>query len=133
MILVDTNILVHIIRTGDESVTQSLRDHQAAYCGVTKAELLQGCKTQPERLLIDFMLMEMTRLQIPDLIWDAVGENARQLRRRGFVIPFQDCVIATLAIISDVALWTRDKQFKIFQSVIPELQLFVEPPPSPDH
>jgi predicted nucleic acid-binding protein len=49
MILVDTNILIAVIRTGDPKIVALLRTYAAAVCGVTRAELLHGVRSATER------------------------------------------------------------------------------------
>src|SRR5436853_394603 len=73
--------------------------------------------------------------------WDAFAKAAAALRATydfdatlaapragGVTIPFVDAVIATVAIVNDVELWTRDAHFTLVQSVLPALKLFAEPP-----
>ena len=47
--------------------------------------------------------------------------NPRILRAAGISVPFQDVVIATVAIANGVELWTRDQQFALIQQVLPAL------------
>ena len=37
-------------------------------------------------------------------------------------------ILATLAIVNDTELWTRDTHFKLIQKCLPSLKLFQEPP-----
>ena len=42
----------------------------------------------------------------------------------GLAVPFQDAIIAYLAIKYNCEVWTNDKHFKLMQVVLPELKLF---------
>jgi predicted nucleic acid-binding protein len=50
------------------------------------------------------------------------------LQAADLTLPFPDVVIATVAIAHGVELWARDYHFPLMQTVLPALQLFVEPP-----
>src|SRR5262245_13850190 len=128
MILVDTNILVTVLRTGDPKVTGLLQSHGAAACGIVRAELLHGVRTPAERQQAIALLGTLAHVPIPDSLWDQVGDNLAALRAVGVVVPFPDVVLVTLAIDSGVELWTRDKHFVLMQPVLPALKLFQEPP-----
>ncbi len=57
-----------------------------------------------------------------------LGDNLNTLRAGGMTIPFADAVIATVAVVNDIDLWTRDAHFTLVQGVLPALKLFAEPP-----
>jgi predicted nucleic acid-binding protein len=65
-------------------------------------------------------------LPIPEKMWERVGEMLFHLRQVGYSIPFQDVVIAVLALEYDTKIWTTDKHFIMMQQVAPMLKLFVE-------
>jgi predicted nucleic acid-binding protein len=64
----------------------------------------------------------------PESVWDAVGDLLAILRSNGVTVPFNDVVIALVAIMAGVELWTRDHQFQLIQCHEPRLKLFQEPP-----
>jgi predicted nucleic acid-binding protein len=128
MILVDTSVIIFYLRTGDAKVDGLFRTLPVSVCGITHAELLHGARTPAERNRLILLLATFAQVSIPDTIWDTVGDNLSILRSRGVTIPFPDAVIATVAISNDIELWTRDTHFGLFQSVIPALKLFIEPP-----
>ena len=47
-----------------------------------------------------------------------------KLKKSGLTIPFQDGIIAYLAIKNDCQLWTFDNHFKLIKTVVPVLKLF---------
>lgn len=50
------------------------------------------------------------------------------LRSSGVAVPFNDVMIAAVAVSIGVELWTRDNQFQLIQQVEPRLVLFQQPP-----
>ena len=128
MILIDTSVIIYCMRTGDAKVDKLLRSLPVSVCGITHAELLHGARTPAERKKLLTFLAGIAHVTIPDTIWDAVGDNLSILRSKGVTIPFPDAVIATIAILNDIELWTRDTHFGLVQSAIPALKLFIEPP-----
>lgn len=128
MILVDTSVLVDAIRTGDPKITALLRAHNAAACGVVRAELLHGVRSAADRRNTLALLATLGHVPTPEPVWDAMGDHLHTLRTRGVTIPFPDAILTTLAIGNDLELWTRDAHFTLVQGVLPALKLFVEPP-----
>ncbi|HEY1380649.1 MAG TPA: PIN domain-containing protein [Gemmataceae bacterium] len=128
MTLVDASIVIDYERSGDPTLLQLFRTHGGALCGVTRAEVLHGVRSPANRPKVIAALNSFTHVPIPDSLWDQVGDNLAALRAAGLRFPFPDVVLATVAIANDIELWTRDRQFKLMQSVLPALRLFVEPP-----
>lgn len=128
MILVDTNILIAIIRTGNPKFVGVLQQHVGAVCGAIRAELLAGVRSPAERNQALSMLATLGTVSTPESVWDDVGDNLRTLRTNGVTVPFPDAVLATLAIANNLELWTRDAHFTLIQKWLPALKLFQEPP-----
>ena len=123
MILVDTSILVDFLRSPSPEIRAVLMEQGAAICGVTRSELLCGARTKVESEKIHAALNGFTNLEIPESAWHLLGEHLQTLRSRGVVVPFQDALIATIAILYNVPVWTRDGHFQLMQTVLPDLQL----------
>ena len=128
MILADTSVVIDYLRTADPKLRQPTVAHDAAVCGVTRAEVLNGARGTRHRAQLVAALGLFGQVATSDAIWDDVGDNLRALRTSGVNVPFPDVVIATVAITNDVELWTHDNQFLLIQGVLPRLRLFVEPP-----
>lgn len=128
MILVDTNVLIALIRTGDPKLTALLRTHGGAVPGIVRAELLHGVRSAVDRRNTLALFATLGAVPTPEAIWDDVGDNLRALRAHGVTVPFPDALLATLALFHDLELWTRDAHFGLIQGVLPALQPFVEPP-----
>lgn len=128
MILVDTSVIIDALRKPDPKLQGHFSTYVAAICGVTRAEVLYGARDGADAQKLKAALGSFPSLAIPETIWEVVGDNLYVLRTSGITVPFQDVVIATVAIVNDVELWTRDKQFSLIQSALPALKLFQEPP-----
>src|SRR4051794_22293186 len=111
MILVDSNVVIDAIKTQDPNLVGLFQAHSAAICGVSRAEVLHGARTPAERQRFLAMLNILALVPIPDALRDTTGDNLAALRAAGVTVPFQDVVIATVAIAFGVELWTRDQQF----------------------
>lgn len=128
MILADTTIIVSLLRTGDSRLVRLLQTHDAAICGITRAELLHGVRTPTDRVRVATALNTVKHVLMPDALWDEVGEHLAMLRAAGLPMPLADVIIASLAIHLAVELWTYDQHYSTMQSVLSRLQLFAEPP-----
>jgi predicted nucleic acid-binding protein len=128
MILVDTSVVINWSQGRDAKLRRLVPSLPVAVCGVTQAEFLHGSRDPAHRqkLLNDLAAFQL--VPMPDALWIAVGDNLAALRSRGITVPFQDVVIATVAIENDIELWTRDAQFQMIQTVLSRIKLFQEPP-----
>ena len=59
--------------------------------------------------------------------WPDLGEMLYKLRTNGVSLPYQDAMIALLALKSNTEIATYDRHFKLIQDVYPELKLSVIP------
>jgi len=128
MILVDTSVMIAYIRTGEPTLRALFALHDAAICGVTRAEVLQGVRNPVNRPRMILALDAFRQISIPDGAWDAVGDLFALLRAAGLPTPWADVVIASLAVQLDVELWARDQHYVAIQRLLPQLRLFAEPP-----
>src|SRR6266487_4038764 len=122
MILVDANVIIGYLKKPDPKVLGLFQVHQAAVCGVTRAEVLHGARNPADRQRLLNQLNIFAQLVIPDSIWDAVGDALAALRAAGVTVPFPDVVLACVAIEHGIELWTRDQHFSLMQAVLPQLR-----------
>lgn len=59
--------------------------------------------------------------------WDHLGNHLAALRARGLPMPFQDVLLAAVALDLDAELWSYDGHFQTIQDVLPSLRLFAGP------
>ncbi len=97
--------------------------NEIAVCGIIKTELLRGCNSQEEFEQITNALECFGYCNIEENDWPKIVQLFIKLRQNGVTVPFQDGVIAFLAIKNKFKLWTNDKHFKLIQVIEPELQM----------
>jgi predicted nucleic acid-binding protein len=127
MILVDTSVVIDYLRSGDPKLLQAFIANDAAVCGIVRAEIFHGARDPAHRQRLAGALDAFQQIAFPEYAWDLLGDNLASLRAAGVTVPLADAIIATVAIHSGVALWTRDSQFLSIQRIIPSLKLFPEP------
>lgn len=128
MILVDANVIIGYLKKPDPKILGLFHAHQAAVCGITRAEVLHGALNPADRHRLFNQLNVFAQVTIPTSIWDAVGDALAALRAGGITVPFPDVVLACVAIEYGIELWTRDAHFSLMQTVLSSLMLFREPP-----
>ena len=129
MILVDTSVVIDYTRSADARLFALFQTHDAAITGIVRAEVLHGSRDPVHRTRLVAALNCFRQEAIPATLWDTIGDHLCALRSRGVSVPFNDVVLATLAMHLTCEFWTRDNQFALIQSVLPQLRLFVEPQP----
>ncbi|MEX0775006.1 MAG: PIN domain-containing protein [Phycisphaeraceae bacterium] len=127
MILLDASVLIPYLKTGSPTVEKILDSVNCGICGVTRAEILHGARTPQDAQKLCSAIDELVQVQIHPDTWDHLGSHLALLRQRGLPIPFQDVLLATVAIEHDAELWSHDSHFRVIQGVLPQLRLFVGP------
>ncbi len=112
MILIDSSVLIDALRKPDPTLQSQFQTHQPALCGIVLAEVLHGARDAADFSRLATALAAFPRVPMPDSIWETVGHHLWSLRSNGVSVPFQDVVIATVALLNDLELWTRDRQFQ---------------------
>lgn len=128
MTLVDTSVVIAYLRTADPKLLGLFQSLPGTICGVTRAEVLHGVRALADRVRTLTVLNAFQQTSIPDSLWDMTGDLLAALRAAGIVVPFNDAMIAAVAVSLGVELWTRDNQFQLIRQVEPRLVLFQEPP-----
>ena len=117
LVLVDTSAWIAFFRPrGDAAIKQRLRalldDDRVATAGPIALELLQGCRSDPERASLARELRAVHWLSVDDDHWFRAGDIAAALRRTGVTVGAIDTLIATLAEAHGCALLHRDRDFE---------------------
>jgi predicted nucleic acid-binding protein len=124
MILLDSSILVEFLRRQNPGIKRVLASGDAVISGVTRAEILHGVKDAVDRSRLITFLDELATVPTPEGVWDALGDNLAILRRAGVNVPFPDALIATIALLQDVPLWSLDAHYGLMKPNLPRLKLF---------
>ena len=125
MILVDTNIIIDFWNNPTAASAKIFSENDIALCGVIKTELLRGRKSVNDFAQIQTTLEDFYYLNFVENDWIALAKQFITLKKNGLVVPFQDAMIAFLAIKYGCEVWTNDKHFKLMQTVLPELKLLL--------
>lgn len=124
MILADTNIIIDFWNKPAVTAEKIFSENDIAICGVIKTELLRGSQSADDFAQIQMSLADFYYLNFAENDWVALAKQFITLKKHGLVVPFQDAMIAFLAIKYDCEVWTNDKHFKLMQTAIPQLKLF---------
>ena len=126
MILADTNIIIDFWNNPTAKAEKIFFENDIAICGVIKTELLRGSKTDDEFVQIETSLEDCYYLNFAKNDWTALAKLFIILKKNGLTVPFQDVMIAYLAIKYNCEIWTNDKHFKLMKTVLPTLRLYLE-------
>jgi len=124
MIFVDTNVIIDFWKKPTKEAIELFQTNEIATCGIILAELLHGAKTEKEIKRIHEALSDFTFLEITHHDWYEIGLMLYKLKKIGLQIPFQDVLLAFLAISNDLLFWTNDKHFKHIQKHFKSLKLY---------
>ena len=123
MILVDTNILIDFLKNPTKEKESIFQENEIATCGVIFTELLRGSKNPKESEKLKTVLECFEYLSFEKQDWLEISSLFAKLKKNGLTIPFQDGIIAYLAIKNNCQLWTFDNHFKLIKTVVPVLKL----------
>ena len=124
MILADTNVIIDFWDNPNDEYARIFEDNEIATCGVIKTELLRGSNSEKQFSQIEEALNDFTYFSFSEKDWISLSKLFITLKKNGLAVPFQDAMIAYLAIKHDCEVWTNDKHFKLMQVVLPPLRLF---------
>ncbi|MEK6795204.1 MAG: PIN domain-containing protein [Spirochaetota bacterium] len=119
MYLIDTSIWIDYFRgkLNDilrERVFNYIENDLIAYSGVILSELLIGCKSEKEKVIIkdNFTGFQYIALSHNDFV--DLAEIGNILLRKGITVPLTDIIIYYQAKFNKTRLLTYDKNFKYF-------------------
>ena len=127
MILLDTSVVIDYWRRPRRVIEEALIKWKPCLCGVVLSELLQGAANEPDVARTEKALAGFPWVDIPDGVWRQLGLNLSALRKAGLKVPFQDALLATVALAHGMELWTLDTHFKHIQTILTDLKLFEAP------
>ncbi len=124
MKLTDTNVFIDFWKNQDEASRKVFESCEIAVCGVIYTELLTGCRSQEQKQKILSVLSGCKYFSFTKDDWTGFADFLKKLKDEGVSVPFQDGVIAWLAIKNNCEVWSRDKHFVVMKAVFPELKVF---------
>ncbi len=115
MIAADTSSLLAYFESGRgadvDRIAAALLGAELVLPPVVVTELLGGTASAPT---IDHLIREVHTLDIAEGYWERAGDARRILHRHRFKARVADALIAQSCIDHDVALITRDRDFRHF-------------------
>lgn len=124
MILVDTSVIIDFWKNPTEKTKKIFIDNDIVISGITRAELYHGAKDKNQLQKIRKALNDFEEIKLRTNTWENIGTNLFILKKSGITVPFQDALLATLAIDNNLEVWTLDKHFRIMQVVLEKLKLY---------
>ena len=122
MILVDTNIIIDFWKKPDERITEIIENEEIAICGVVKAELIHGARSEED---IDRILKAVSCFNCLQYSndWEGLGKMLYRFRVAGITLPITDVIIAQIAMEHNVTLLSGDRHFEMIKKVYPAFML----------
>ena len=124
MILADSNVFIDFWKSPTDAIINTFANEEVVICGVVRAELLHGARSDKNKKEIIKMLEAFDELNVEAQDWQEIGTLLYKLRTHGVSVPLGDAIIAYIAIKYNVTIWTNDKHFRIMKSVVDELNLY---------
>ncbi len=123
-ILVDSNVIIRFWKEPTKAAENVFRSEETFICGVVRSELMHGARSEEDLERIRGALDEFGFLRTADGDWDLLGRMLYALRVNGLTVPFQDALLAMLAVKNKMPLWTYDRHFQLIKQIFPDLTLF---------
>lgn len=73
VILVDTNVIIDFGRNPSEALKKIFIEEKVAICGIIKAELMHGARSEKDLHTISEALADFEYISLDESIWDEVG------------------------------------------------------------
>lgn len=116
MVLVDTSAWIEMHRRdGDPAVKLAVRGlldaYEATLCGPVEMEFLGGASPQ-QRDKLQAWCNLLPYLRNDQTLWRKAAAHFSLLRARGLTIPWNDVLIATIALENDCRVYALDSHFE---------------------
>jgi predicted nucleic acid-binding protein len=128
MVIVDTSVWIEAARRDGDlghkvGLANLLDAYEAGLCSPVRLEFLGGARAL-ERPQLSFWLEAVPCLEIKERHWDLAKEHSWRLRDQGHTIPWNDLLVASLALDLDCRTYAKDTHFDTMAEVI-GLRLYV--------
>lgn len=116
LVLIDTSAWICYFsqrKYGDikQAVSSLIEENRAALTGPVRVELIQGCKGDGERRLVEELLNGLYYLPVKEEHWQMTADLSFGLRRKGVTVSVVDSLIAAIAMSYGYPLLHRDSDF----------------------
>lgn len=122
MVLVDTSAWIEAHRTkGSMEAKLALRGlldaYEATLCGPVEMEYLGGARPDEVDRLKQWCAV-VPYLRNDQKLWRKAGDNFAKLLQSGFKIPWNDVLVATLALNENCRVYSVDKHFPVMSRIL---------------
>ncbi len=127
MLLADTNVFIKLengSKDERESIKSIMSRNDVIVCGVVRAELVHGARSEKNRQETQDFLDLYRPLDLESADWRILGDQLYRYKMGGFTVPFTDAMIASIALKYDIPVWANDKHFDMMKNVIPLLKVY---------
>lgn len=116
MVIIDTSVWIEASRLKGEleykiGLESLLEEYEAAWCSPVKLEFLGGARKQDRRKL-EFWLDCIPYRDANEADWESAKFQSWKLRETGITVPWNDLLIASIALNSDCRVYAKDKHFE---------------------
>lgn len=128
MVIVDTSAWIEFFRRDGELKTKLalkslLDEYEATLCGPVEMEFLGGARPA-ERPKLQAWFDIVPYLSNDQKLWRQAATHYGALRAEGLTVPWNDVLIATIAMESGHRVYSVDKHFDAMAAILP-LRLYV--------
>jgi len=122
MVLVDTSAWIELHRRdGNLAVKLAVRglldEFQAALCGPVEMEFLGGARPD-ERARLQAWCNILPYIRNDQKLWRNAAMNFAACRAKGINTPWNDVLIATIAVMNNLLVYASDKHFAAMSPVL---------------
>lgn len=117
MVVVDTSVWIEAARREGElaykiGLENLLDAYEAVWCSPVRLEFLGGAR-KDKRKALDFYLQSVPYRELTEKHWNMAVKHSWKLRENGHSLPWNDILIATLAIDLDYRAYAKDKHYQV--------------------
>ncbi|MDD2710410.1 MAG: PIN domain-containing protein [Verrucomicrobiae bacterium] len=117
MVLVDSSVWIESLRRNGSleakvGLEGLLEESEALWCGPIKLEVLGGARRE-DRAKMEFFFECIPCRAVSDAAWNDAKWLAWKLRDKGYTLPWNDVLIASLALSWGVRVYALDQHFEV--------------------
>lgn len=122
MVLVDSSVWIEAARRQGRldckvALEALLEAGEATFCGPVKMEVLGGARAH-DRKRLSFYFSYIPYRAADESSWDFATECAWKLRDAGYTVPWNDILIASLALRWRYRVYAQDRHFELMRDVL---------------
>jgi predicted nucleic acid-binding protein len=114
-VLTDTSVWIEFFKSASpagKKLEALIVNNSVRICGIILFELMQGVKSEPEKLKISDALSNIRYLEMTKSLWQKSAAISASLKKKGLTLPLSDIFIASIAIEHNLSVFTLDKHFE---------------------